>query len=132
MWHVPQSAAQSDGWWELHNVYHSVWMPPGISKGFGVKELWVYAQPTDGHGAVNLGLAVDEVDLANQKRNRRVGLSDPVAVTFQNPWVVHEVVFQMEKVPFPRPGQYQFRLLEGGTELEGGSTFLRVMPGDPL
>lgn len=127
---APESRDLSAGWWELSNVLHTVWMPPGIVKGFGVEELFVYAQLTDGFGEFSLGITVEEVDLADPKRNRLLGRSDPVTLTMTNTWEVVEETFKLVRVPFPRPGQYHFRLMEGGQELEGGSTFLRVLAGD--
>ncbi len=127
---IPESGDLQAGWWELHNVLHTVWMPPGIVKGFGQKELFIYAQLTDGLGTFHLGVSVEEVDLANPKRNRLMGRSYPCPMTFTDPWQVVEEVFRLIRVPFPKPGQYRFQLLENGAELEGGTVFLRVMPGE--
>lgn len=128
--HQPPSGDLAGGWWVIHNAYHTVWMPPGVKKGFGAERLFVYAQLTDGLGEFALGLTVEEVDLANPRRDRLMGRSDPVSVTFDNPWDVIEETFRLVEIPFPRPGQYCFRLTEGGRVLDGGETHLRVMPGD--
>ena len=127
---TPESGDLASGWWELKNFLHTVWMPPGVVKGFGVEELFVYAQLTDGVGAVSLGITVEEINLTNSNRNRLVGRSNPEVMTFNDTWEVVEVTFKLVRVPFPRPGQYHFRLMENGQQLEGGSAFLRVLPGD--
>ncbi len=127
---VPKSLDLLDGWWELHNVLHTVWMPPGVSKNFGVNELFVYAQLTDGVGEYNLGVTVEEADLVNPKRNRLMGRSDPSTVSFTDTWEVLMETIKLSEVPFPKPGQYLFRLMLDGEELPGGSMYLRVMPGE--
>ncbi len=127
---VPKSMDLLDGWWELHNVLHTVWMPPGVTKNFCVKELFVYAQLTDDVGEYNLGVTVEEADLANPKRNRLMGRSEPSMVRFKDTWEVAEVMVTLFRIPFTRPGQYHFKMMEGGEELSGGSCFLCVMKGE--
>ena len=127
---VPQTDDLQYAFWEIHNPYHTVWMPPGVKKNFVMHKLCVYAQLTDGLGTFNFGLKVEQVDLVNPKRNKVMGLVGPIQVTFDNPWDVIEEVVQFNNIPFPRPGQYLFSLIENGKELPGGSTYLRVMPGE--
>ncbi len=127
---APASSDLLDGYWEIHNPYHTVWMPPGTVKNFGVIELYAYFQLTDGFGSFDFGLTVEEMDLANPKRNRLLGRSPPIPLSFENLWDVVEETVKLIRVPFPRPGQYSFRLMEGGKELPGGSVVLRIMPGD--
>ena len=44
---------------------------------------------------------------------------------------VHELVFRMKTVPFPKPGQYQFQLMARGHVLENGFANLDVLAGEP-
>ena len=127
---LPESMDFSLGWWVIHRPFHTVWMPPGISRKFGVNELYVYAQITDGIGEFRLGLTVEEVDLANPKRDRIMGRSEPRTISLENPWDVIEESFKLTKVPFPKPGQYRFQLTESGHRLDGGTAYLRVLAGD--
>ena len=52
-----------------------------------------------------------------------------------SPWVltggtqVAEEVFRMTRVPFARPGVYEFKLMGNHAELQGGTFDLRVLPG---
>lgn len=126
----PPDGDLTAGWWELVNPYHTVWMPPGVSRGFMAERLYVYAQLTDGLGTFSLGVSVEQLDLASPQRDRLVGRSNPVAIKFEEEWDVHEVLFRLVDVPFPRPGRYRFRLLAGGVELDGASTELRVLSGE--
>ena len=43
---APASGDLSAGWWELKSCLHTVWMPPGMKRGFGAEELTVFAQIT--------------------------------------------------------------------------------------
>jgi hypothetical protein len=126
---LAESGDPEASWWEFHNCLHTVWMPAGVRKGFGAEELFVFAHITDCQGTFTFGVVVEEVDLANPKRDRIMGRSEPKAFTLPNPWAVGEAVFTLTRIPFPRPGQYRFRLMEGGRDVEGGVTYLRVMPG---
>ena len=99
------------GHWEIANALHTVWMQPGYMSQV-VPRLSVYAQLTDGHGRFNLGVTVEELDLADPRRDRLVGWSDPHPVELDDPWEVTEEVIELRDIPFPRPGQYRFRLLE--------------------
>ena len=88
--------------------------------------IWLYAQLTDGVGDFNLS-----VELRNHDTGVQLGRSRP------EPWefvggdqlTVHEVVFKMTNVPFPKPGLYVFMLKANHAELEGGAAYLRVLPG---
>jgi len=42
---------------------------------------------------------------------------------------VHEVVFRIREAPFEKPGLYEFQLMANHAELEGGTSYLRVLPG---
>ena len=127
---APSSGDLLEGWWELSNLYHTVYMPPGVSSHFQVARFYAYAQLTDGLGDYQIGISIIEADLANPGRDRVVGHSDPEpALSFTNPWEVHEVAFTFRDIPFIRPGQYRFELRENGRPLEGGISFLRVMSG---
>jgi hypothetical protein len=127
---VPESLDLSDGWWELRNCLHTVWMPTGMKGGFGAEELYVYVQLTGGRGQFNFGIAVEELDLLNPRRDRVVGRSEPISITFENEWEVVEETFRLLKVAFPRPGQYRFSLSADGSVFENGECYLRVKPGD--
>jgi hypothetical protein len=120
----------TSGWWEVINPYHTVWMQPGVGRGFQVPRVTLYFQLTDGVGAFTFGVVGEQLDLANPQRDRVIARSKPLTATFDNPWDVIEETVDLVGVGFPRPGQYRFRLLEKGQEIEGGTTFPRVMPGD--
>lgn len=94
--HVPESLDLLDGYWELHNPFHTVWMPPEITRNFRVKELFAYVQLTDGIGTFNIGLTVTQLDLLNPKRNRLMGRGDPLQVTLNSPWEVAEKTTKIE------------------------------------
>ncbi len=127
---APPSGDLASGWWELRNVLHTASMPPGVTENFGVEELFVYLQLSGGVGEYTVQIAVVEADLYDPDQSRLVRRSDSITVTFPDTWDVVEETVQLLRVPFPRPGQYQFRLMENGQQLEGGSTFLRVLSGD--
>lgn len=82
---LPQTEDLQYAFWEIHNPYYTVWMPPGVDRGFNVEKLFAYVQLTDGLGTFTIGLQVEQVDLANPKRNRLMGRSDPTRITFESP-----------------------------------------------
>jgi hypothetical protein len=114
--------------WAISNPWHTVQMPRGMTKGHGQKELWLYAQLAGGLGDFDLG-----VELRYYEPGRAdsfvLGRSGVERRTFSHKLEIHEVVFQMVKVPFPRVGQYEFRLMAQGQELQNGTAFLDVLPG---
>jgi hypothetical protein len=116
-------------YWELHNPIHTVWMPEGIRSNFIVRDLHTYIQLTDGLGDFYFGITIEEVDLANPKRDRIVYRSDTIPFSFENPWIVLQKPVKLSQVPFLRPGLFRFRLASEGREVEGGTAFIRVMPG---
>ena len=118
----------ADEKWSVKNPWHTVQMPLGRTKGHRQKELWLYSQLSSGLGDIDLGvelrffdpLKADKVVLGRSGVERR---------TFSHKLEIHEVVFKMVNVPFPRVGQYEFRMLARGQELQNGTAFLDVLPG---
>lgn len=99
--------------WSLRNPWHTVWMPPGVTERFVQREVWLYAQLTDGIGTFRLN----------------VELLDEGGIVPQNQLLVTEAVFHMTNVPFPRPGLFTFKLKANYAELQGGTAELRALPG---
>lgn len=116
----------ADGKWSLKNPWHTVQMPPGVTEKFGQRELWLYAQLTGGRGEFNLSVELRDIDF-----DTRIGRpSEPERREFTGRELTAvEVVFRMVHVPFPRAGQYAFKLLANHRELVGGVSYLRVLPG---
>ena len=116
----------ADEKWSLKNPWHTVQMPLGVTKKFGQEVIWLYAQLTGGVGDFNMTVELDDFDT-----DTRIGEpSQPEPWAFvggQLPAV--ELVFRMDRVPFPKPGLYVFKLNANDAELEGGTSELRVLPG---
>ena len=109
--------------WTLKNPWHTVAMPQGVAEDFCQEEIWFYAQLTEGVGTFNLSVELrDEAGL-------RVGRSKPSIREFPGGMVMVEEVFQLTKMEFARPGLYEFVLLANHAELEGGRSYVRVLPG---
>jgi hypothetical protein len=116
----------ADNKWTLKNPWHTVGMPAGLTERFIQPEIWLYAQLTDGLGKFNL-----VVEMRDSESQTIIGRSRPEPRDFQGgqQLLAVEVVFKMTNVPFPRPGVYEFKLLGNYAPLDGGSAFLRVLPG---
>ncbi len=113
----------ADGKWTLKNPWHTVGMPPGVTKDFRQEEIWLYAQFTSGVGSFYLSVhLLDDAGLV-------IGRSPPVLWELSGGNQVFEEVFQMTRVPFARPGIYEFKLMANHAEMEGGTFYLRVLPG---
>src|SRR2546423_427124 len=108
--------------WGLKNPWHTVWMPPGVTENFGLEELWLYAQLTDGVGEYGL-----TVEVRNYETGERLGRSAPHRHEFVGgeQLLVTEFVFHLTRVPFPTPGLYVFGLMANHAELDGGTSYLR-------
>jgi hypothetical protein len=104
--------------WTLKNPLHTISLPPGAT---GVKELWLYAQLTEGVGTFNLS-----VEMRTEEGIRIGKGSPPSSRSFPGGVAVVEEVFHLVNVPFARPGLYEFVLLANHAELEGGKSYLRV------
>jgi hypothetical protein len=112
-----------EGKWTLKNPWHTVAMPPGVTKNFCQKEVWLYAQFTGGVGTFSLSVhLLDDAGVV-------VGKSKPSLWELSGGNQVFEEVFHLIDVPFPRPALYEFRLMGNHAELEGGMTYLRVLSG---
>ncbi len=114
--------------WSIRNPWHTVQMPRGRIRGHGQKELWLYAQLAGAIGEYELGVELRYYD-PTRMGGLVLGRSGAERRTFSHKLEVQEIVFQMVKVPFPRSGQYEFRLVARGRELENGTTFLDVYSG---
>ena len=116
--------------WSIRNPWHTVQMPPGVAKKFGQEEVWLFAQVADALGDFDFG-----VELRYLERTMGVGpvlcRSEVERRTFDHKLQVHELVFRMKTVPFPKPGQYQFQLMARGHVLENGFANLDVLAGEP-
>jgi hypothetical protein len=119
----------ADGSWVIRRPYHTVWMPPGVTKNFGQRELWVYAQLSDGLGEFSLGVEFVPFD-PSRPSPLVLGRSEPERRHFVDRLEVHEVAFRLRNVAIPKPGQYEFRLLAGGKVLENGTAYLDVLAGE--
>lgn len=127
---VPGSTGDlGQAWWEIRKPLYQVSMPPGIVKGFLLKDLTLYYQLTDGRGAYNLLVEVHLLDLLNPKRNRSVAWSEIYHAELADELEVLEDTVVMDVVPFPVPGLYRIRMNANGKVLAGGETFLRVFAG---
>ncbi len=117
----------ADDRWELKNPWHTVWMRRGVRRKFGVKKLTLYVQVSGGLGDFDISVVLQYLT-----GKVVLGRSDPQRASFapDERLVVTELTFDMTDVPFPRPDTYEFRLMAGGEQLEGGSALLRVHPGD--
>ena len=113
----------ADEKWTLKNPWHTVAMPPGITANFYQEEIWLYAQFIGGVG--EFYLSVHLMDDAGQV----VGRSKPSLWELAGGIQVCEEVFHMTNVPFARPGLYEFKLMANHAEVEGGTVYLRVLPG---
>ena len=118
----------TDGKWVVKNPWHTVQMPPGVSRKFGQEEILFYSQLTNGLGEFSLGVVMQAYG-----GSVVFGQSKPEKRTFTTAGrlEVVEVKFEMTQVPFPKPDLYVFRLIAGGVELEGGIAYLRVVAGEP-
>ena len=119
------------GWWEIRKPLYHVHMPAGITKGFGTPELCVYYQLSNGAGDYNLLVEFYQLDLAEPKKTKKLMWSEPITVHCENELAVIEDIVVLKKVPFPKPGQYQFVMKESGQVLPGGECYLRVFAGEP-
>lgn len=70
------------------------------------------------------------LDLAVPKKAMLLAWSDAIQIHCENELAVVEEVVTLKKVPFPRPGIYQFTIKESGEALEGGECYLHVFSGD--
>jgi len=118
----------ASGKWGITNPWHTVRMPKGITKGHGQEELWLYAQLADGLGEFELGVELRYFE-PTKSSGLVLGRSQVERRVFSHKLEVHEFVFKMSRVPFPRIGQYDFRLTCRGEPLENGIAFLDVLPG---
>jgi hypothetical protein len=113
----------SDNKWVLRNPRHTVSVPSGVAFPVRVKEIYLYAQLTDGVGAFQLS-----VQLRRAGSDVILGRSPPSpTIEFVGGLQVVEEVFHLIKIPFPRADLYEFKLLANHTELEGGTACLRVV-----
>ena len=60
---------------------------------------------------------------------QEIGKSGPSRWELSGGNHVYEEVFHLTRVPFVRPGLYEFKLMGNHAELEGGTAYLRVLPG---
>jgi hypothetical protein len=114
----------ADQKWTLKNPWHTVAMPPGVTGNFAQEEIWLYAQLTGGLGTFRFSVQLRD------ETGRVVGKtkpSDERALSGGNQ--VFEEVFRLTRVPFDKPGLYEFKLLGNHADLEGGTAYLRVLPG---
>jgi hypothetical protein len=110
--------------WTLKNPWHTVAMPPGVTGNFRQEEIWLYAQLAGGVGTFRFSVQLRD------ETGRIVGKSKPTEEReLSGGNQVLEEVFQMTRVPFEKPGLYEFVLLGNHAELEGGTAYLRVLPG---
>jgi hypothetical protein len=110
--------------WTLKNPWHTVAMPPGVTGNFAQEEIWLYAQLTGGLGTFRFSVELRD------ETGRVVGKCKPsdereLAGGIQ----VFEAVFHLTRVPFDKPGLYEFKLLGNYAELEGGTAYLCVLGG---
>jgi hypothetical protein len=92
----------TDEKWTLKNPWHTVAMPPGVMKDFCQEEIWLYAQFSGGVGTFYLSVhLLDDT-------GRVLGKSPPALWELSGGNQVCEEVFHLTKVPFPRPGLYEF------------------------
>jgi hypothetical protein len=114
----------TDGKWTLKNPWHTVAMPLGITGNFCQEEMWLYAQVVGGVGTFRFTVELrDEAGLV-------VGRSKPSEERdLSGGNAVFEEVFHLTRVPFDKPGNYEFKLLGNHAELEGGTAYLRVLSG---
>jgi hypothetical protein len=112
--------------WSLKHPWSTVAMPPGVRENFGQEFIWLYAQLVEGVGEFMLS-----VEMRDYETGQWLGRSRPEPWDFAggDQLAVHEVVFEMVNVPFPRPSLYVFQVMANHAELEGGTAFLRVFPG---
>jgi len=113
----------ADNKWTLKNPWHTVAMPPGTTHNFCQEEIWLYAQFSGGVGTFYLS-----VHLMDDK-GFVIGKSPPSLRELSGGNQVFEEVFHMTRVPFARPGLYEFKLMANHAEMEGGTAYLRVLPG---
>ena len=114
----------ADEKWTLKNPWHTVAMPPGITANFVQEEIWLYAQLTGGVGTFRFSVQLRD------ETGRVVGKSKPSDERdLSGGNQVFEEVFHLIRVPFDTPGLYEFKLLGNHAELEGGTAYLRVLPG---
>jgi len=101
------------GVWVLTHPLHTVTPGPGKSFPFLLDEIWLYTQLTDAIGAFALS-----VQLRMPQTGAIVGRSAPILRSFPtNRMDVVEEVFHLSKVPFRRPGLYEFHVLANHVEL---------------
>ncbi len=114
----------ADDKWTLKNPWHTVAMPPSVTGNFVQEEIWLYAQLNGGVGAFRFS-----VQFRNET-GRVVGKSKPSDErNLSGGNQVFEEVFHLTRVPFDKPGLYEFKLLGNHADLEGGTAYLRVLSG---
>jgi len=124
------------GWWEIRRPLHTVQMPAGRKKGYLCPEISLYCQLSGGVGNYWVMAELWQLNLLEPQRSKRLMWSDYVAVEFENRvdaedrLAVWEGTIRLVKVPFPKPGMYQFQLKESGLILQGGESYLRVLEGE--
>jgi hypothetical protein len=101
------------GAWVLSRPLHTVTPGPGKSFPFLLNEIWLYTQLTDAIGAFALS-----VQLRMPQTGAIGGRSPPISRSFPtNRMDVVEEVFHLIKIPFRRPGLYEFHVLVNHVEL---------------
>jgi hypothetical protein len=99
--------------WVLTRPLHTVTLPPGAGFPFLVDEIWLNTQLTDAIGTYNLS-----VQLRMPLTQAILVRSAPTPRSFPtNRMDVVEEAFQLTKVPFRRPGEYEFHMLANQVEI---------------
>ncbi len=110
----------------IHSPLHTIRMLPGVSKNYLVDALWFYVVLTDGVGTFRLSVEMRGAE------DIVVATSKPLAIVFPGGQQLEaqELRICIERVPFARPGIYEFRLVANHAHLEdGGTALLRILPG---
>jgi hypothetical protein len=124
----------SDGKWVLTNPRTVLTVPSGVTFTVKVKEMWVYAQLTDGVGEFDL--AIEMRYLQPDETRKVIGHGKPTRMDFRagRQLQVFDMGFRLTKVPFKEPGMYEFAVVTVSPELpsqtvplEGQTALFRVL-----
>jgi hypothetical protein len=106
--------------------FHTIIMPPGVHEKYECERFDCYAQLSDALGTFRFAVQIlaGDVDVV-------VYESAPLPMSFspRSRLGIFDVVFQLRRVRFRRPGFYRLRLLCNHMPLQDGEMWLRVLGG---
>jgi len=105
------AVARSDGRWVLTNPRAILAVPAGIAFPVNVREMWVYAQFTDGVGEFDLAMEMRFVQVDDTRTV--IGRGKPTRLTFPagRQLQAFDRAFRLTNVPFKEQGMYEFAVV---------------------